>query len=197
MNTTVKSLQDLYVKLGGSLTDTYSAIASGIPVSNYVTIPDVISAINKIAENGGSSLPAVTSMDNGSVLTVVEGEWNKAQISNEIELVTFTQMAGTSGTCSHSFSQISNAVTAGKLVILKYIPSGDGDAEYHMLNKIIDATSSGVGVPSYVYFSGSIDYGDSKLNFTTVYLQYTEAMPGFGTLTAQKDTYTVTPDATT
>lgn len=51
---TIKSLQDLYIKLGGSLTDTYSTIANGIPVSDYTTIPDVIDAVNQKIETGGS-----------------------------------------------------------------------------------------------------------------------------------------------
>jgi hypothetical protein len=53
MKTSVQSLKDLYVKLGGVLTDTYSDIADGIAVGNYVTIPDAISAVTKKAEAGG------------------------------------------------------------------------------------------------------------------------------------------------
>lgn len=48
MNTTVIALQNLYVALGGSLTDTYEDIADGIAVSNYVVIPDVINAIAQL-----------------------------------------------------------------------------------------------------------------------------------------------------
>lgn len=55
MNTTVQSLQDLYVKLGGSLTDTYDAIADGATVGDYVTIPDMIEAITQKAGSGGGS----------------------------------------------------------------------------------------------------------------------------------------------
>lgn len=53
MNTTIKALQDLYVKLGGSLTDTYETIASGEKVGNYTTIPDMIEAVTQKAESGG------------------------------------------------------------------------------------------------------------------------------------------------
>ena len=45
---TIQSLKELYVKLGGSLTDTYSGIAGGIPVSNYTVIPDMIKALYAI-----------------------------------------------------------------------------------------------------------------------------------------------------
>lgn len=47
MDTTVVALQGLYVALGGNLTDTYDAIASGAAVSDYVTIPDMINAISE------------------------------------------------------------------------------------------------------------------------------------------------------
>ena len=76
MNTTVKSLQDLYVSLGGKLSDTFESIANGIPVSDYTTIPDVIEACSEIA---GSTieLPAVSASDNGDFLRVVDGRWAK------------------------------------------------------------------------------------------------------------------------
>ena len=53
MNTTVQALQDLYVKLGGSLTDTYAGIANGAAVGDYVTIPDMIEAVTQKAGSGG------------------------------------------------------------------------------------------------------------------------------------------------
>jgi len=55
MKTTVQALQDVYVKLGGELTDTYPAIADGAEVGDYTTIPDVVEAIAQIAVNGGDS----------------------------------------------------------------------------------------------------------------------------------------------
>ena len=53
MNTTVKALLDLYVKLGGALTDTYADIADGAEVGNYTTIPDCIEACTQKAGSGG------------------------------------------------------------------------------------------------------------------------------------------------
>ena len=55
MNTTVQALQNLYVTLGGSLTDTYDGIADGAEVGNYVTIPDVIDAITAMNGGGGGA----------------------------------------------------------------------------------------------------------------------------------------------
>ncbi len=51
MDNTMDALKKLYVALGGSLTDTYDAIADGATVSNYVTIPDMINAIAELKES--------------------------------------------------------------------------------------------------------------------------------------------------
>lgn len=69
MTTNVDALKVLYVKLGGSLTDTYSDIAGGIPVGGYVLISDCILACAKVITN---ELPAYTVSDAGGVLTVNE-----------------------------------------------------------------------------------------------------------------------------
>lgn len=52
MNTTVSALQAVYVKVGGSLTDTYDGIADGAPVGGYSLTTDVLKAI--YAKCGGS-----------------------------------------------------------------------------------------------------------------------------------------------
>lgn len=73
MNTTIKALQELYVKLGGSLTDTYETIADGAPVSDYVTIPDMIQACTQKAGSGGGGggegAYFVTLTEDGSTVT--------------------------------------------------------------------------------------------------------------------------------
>lgn len=50
---TVDALKELYVKMGGQLTDTYDGIAGGIPVSEYALIPDMIEAVTQKAGSGG------------------------------------------------------------------------------------------------------------------------------------------------
>lgn len=79
MKVTVNSLKDLYVSLGGQLTDTFEDIAGGVPVADYTTIPDVIEACSQIA---GSTieLPAVSGADDGDFLRVVNGKWAKATV---------------------------------------------------------------------------------------------------------------------
>ena len=136
MNTTVQALQELYVKLGGSLTDTYATIANGIPVSDYVTIPDVINAIEEVASSGGggggSSLPAVTAADNDKVLTVVEGAWDKAVSSGGVYIVHASikwEEAGTSSgfvidTVEEDIADVIAAINGGKIVEMHVANSG-------------------------------------------------------------------------
>lgn len=90
MTTTVEALKEIYVSLGGELTDTYDDIAGGVAVGDYVTIPDVSNAIAQRAASAGIELPSVTSSDNGKLLTVVNGKWNKANAPKELPAVTST-----------------------------------------------------------------------------------------------------------
>ena len=88
MDNTITALQNLYVAMGGDLTDTYETVADGTPVSNLVIIPDMINAIAEIAENvataaGKTELPAVTADDNGKVLKVAEGKWSVGNDATE------------------------------------------------------------------------------------------------------------------
>lgn len=48
MDTTVIALKNLYVAMGGELTDSYDDICNGAVVSNYVLIPDMINAIAQL-----------------------------------------------------------------------------------------------------------------------------------------------------
>lgn len=45
MDKNVDALKNLYIAEGGSLTDTYTDIANGVPVSDYSRSADVINAI--------------------------------------------------------------------------------------------------------------------------------------------------------
>lgn len=85
---TVEALKALYVAMGGNLTDTYDDIAGGVAVSNIVIIPDVISAIAKIAVP--AELPKVTGDDNRKVLTVKDGKWSAALPASQLPEVSQT-----------------------------------------------------------------------------------------------------------
>ena len=71
MDNTITALKALYVALGGSADS----------VASISLIPDMINAIaTHIASGGAAELPAVTSSNNGQVLTVVSGEWKAAAL---------------------------------------------------------------------------------------------------------------------
>lgn len=64
----VQALKLVYVALGGTAAD----------VADLDQNADVIAAIANLITDGGITLPAVTSADNGKILKVVDGEWDLA-----------------------------------------------------------------------------------------------------------------------
>lgn len=71
MNNTVEALRAVYVALGGNSAD----------VADIVTTPEMLTMIATIISSGATAeLPAVTTSDNGKVLTVVSGEWKAAAL---------------------------------------------------------------------------------------------------------------------
>lgn len=71
MNLTVEALKELYIALGGNVTN----------VADITLIPDMITAIAAFISDGGAAeLPTVSSANNGEVLTVVEGAWAAAAL---------------------------------------------------------------------------------------------------------------------
>lgn len=75
MDNTLDALRNLYVALGGEAAD----------VADMVIIPDLLNAIatqaaTVVTAANTAELPKVTSSDNGKVLTVVSGKWNKAAL---------------------------------------------------------------------------------------------------------------------
>ena len=75
MKTNLEALKALYVKNGGSLTDTYEDIAGGAPVSAYKVLKDAIAALSKLDIGGGTELPEPSAADNGKVLGVEDGDY--------------------------------------------------------------------------------------------------------------------------
>lgn len=66
--------------------------------------------------NSGSSLPSVTSDDNGKVLAVVEGVWDKAEASGS-DFYKVVIMPGETFTADKTFDEIKQAWTNGKLIL--------------------------------------------------------------------------------
>ena len=75
--------------------------------------------LNKAESGGGSSLPAVTSEDNGDVLTVVEGAWDKASPSGGGGnfVVTFTTEDYSTVTVDKTYAEIISAFNSGANVV--------------------------------------------------------------------------------
>ena len=71
METIVEALKNLYAAFGGN-------------IENVETITNIAEMVNALAEHvssgGAAELPEVTTEDNGKVLTVVSGKWEKANL---------------------------------------------------------------------------------------------------------------------
>lgn len=156
-------------------------------ISSMMSSETVYQAVLMGAYPVGSSLSASRIYIKSDDTVTVE---SFALATNGTTLVTFTQTNGDSGTCSHSAYDISLAAGNGSAVVLKYVPVGGGNPEYYTFSGINGGT---------VYFSGSlkaIKSGDNsgKIQITTIDLL---DVSGMGIFYAYKNTYTVTPDATT
>lgn len=115
MNTTVQALQALYVKLGGSLTDTYDNIADGATVADYATIPDMVDAIAQISK-AENLINSVSNDDNGKVLTVVDGAAEFAEPGTDTFIVTYTADEHADISCDKTASEIYAAYESGKTI---------------------------------------------------------------------------------
>ena len=126
---TIQALQALYLKLGGNLTDTYAGIAGGIPVGDYVLIPDMIAACAQIAESD----PGGGGGEGGAFVINVA-----------------------SNTMDKTWQEIYDAVDAGKVCAVK-VASVEGQAAVEYVSTIfeyqIDTITTSLGgalVSSYV-----------------------------------------------
>lgn len=111
MINTIEALQGLYVALGGDLAD----------VANITTIPGMLLAISEVAAAAASELPAVKSADNGKVLTVVSGKWDKAEPqTSEMFVVNIHENEQRQFSSNRTFAEITNALTANKQVVMNF-----------------------------------------------------------------------------
>ena len=80
---------------------------------------------------GGSGLPPVTDADNGKVLGVVDGEWDKAEASGGYLAVnvipTHSSLQITGATVDKTYAEIMAAINAGTPVLVMQRPSATGN----------------------------------------------------------------------
>lgn len=115
MNTTVQALQALYVKLGGSLTDTYDSIADGATVADYATVPDMVDAIAQISK-AENLINSVSNDDNGKILTVVDGAAEFAEPETNTFVVNYAEDEDENISCDKTAAEIYAAYESGKTI---------------------------------------------------------------------------------
>lgn len=115
MNTTVNALQAVYVKVGGSLTDTYDGIAGGAPVGGYSLITDVLKAI--FVKCGGSLSEVYEDIQEGAVSEYAQTPDAISAIGKVVEI------GGGALDCDFTF----NVVGGGQLLQTKVVFSGEAE----------------------------------------------------------------------
>lgn len=136
MNTTVQALQALYVKLGGSLTDTYDNIADGATVADYAIIPDMVDAIAQISK-AENLINSVSNDDNGKVLTVVNGAAEFAEPGTNTFIATYTTDTldeGANISCDKTASEICAAYESGKAITARLTGMTDMPVVMHLFS---------------------------------------------------------------
>ena len=114
---TTEALKLLYTKLGGTE-----------DVESVTAISEMVDLIEDVAgQGGGSSLPEVTSDDNGDVLTVVEGEWAKAEPATELPTASASNV-GQTLTVNKSYTK-GAVIVPEQTVTLVAVEDGDPEAE--------------------------------------------------------------------
>lgn len=137
----------------------------------------IAEGLNAVAEaiggGGGSSLPAVTSEDNGDVLTVVNGEWNKATPSGgSAEPLYVNVVLDENGysEADKTFSEIHTAIQANKQVFVNWSNPNDTqgftikEANHIPLNNIMHDLEGSI-LHFICIFPGDSDVSFLKVSF--------------------------------
>lgn len=152
--TILDALKGLYAKLGGQKS-----------ADNIQTIGEALEDITGVAVNGSDALPAVTAVDNGDVLTVVEGAWAKAAPSGgggaSVMFVDSTYDNATeTSTLNKTFNEIYDAITNGTIVYIVTRFENDDIDQCGIANIITAENGVSVWYNSlnyYVYYAASGD----------------------------------------
>ena len=189
MNTTVQALQALYVKLGGSLTDTYDNIADGATVADYATIPDMVDAIAQISNTFIVTYTADEHADISCDKTASEiyaayesGKTITAQLENmELTIVMhlFT-IASISGQNVISFSALGESGPRFAGVGVLHVGDDNGNDQITMSNIRLaneqDVRNAEDCIVSYSYQAGNISTRNNDLLKMLTALQETNTI---------------------
>lgn len=118
--------------------------------NTYILETDGDWVVKKGSSGGGSSeiLPEVTTEDNGQVLTVVDGEWNKSEISSALVVHFDWDEATEQYTTDKNFLEIQEALSHGQQVIGESIISG-AEGNYYFLSYLNEGSASFYNVSFY------------------------------------------------
>lgn len=99
--TNVEALKEVFIALGGNAED-FTATTNDEAIALIATVATV--------------LPTVTSSDNGKVLAVVDGQWDKTELSGGVLLVHGTGSFADGWTMDKTPAEIQSAYNAGAFI---------------------------------------------------------------------------------
>ena len=123
---------------------------------------------------GGSGLPAVTSDDNGDVLTVVEGSWAKAQPSGGGAFVVNFSLTDETYSADKTFAEIIAAFDSG-LPVEGHVIFDDEQGYYgalYLLNYVSRSGSTGEAVFYNLAFEAGYSAGKVDIMVNTLTVNY-------------------------
>lgn len=195
--TNVKSLLEMYVKMGGSLTDTYADIAGGVPVGQYSTISDAILACSKkySAGGGGGAEKFVVTLtqENGTwtadktIAEIIEayedGQIVEAMFNDEIGISVVLSVVGEQSNEHQSSVLFSALLSLEAASYYSAVGFSDGSNDQWIV------TVENIGIPSY-----SSSNNGQVLGVSSGSLAWVDAVPAYDTTTDAGKVLAVTAD---
>ena len=137
--TITDALQKVFLKLGGNVQD----------IQDNKTVTDYVDDLGEVLESL-AELPGVTSSDNGKILKVVDGKWNKADASGggieffDVNYTKATYGEDVHGSIDKTFYELVAAFKANKIIRLKIgdTPQYISDVTFSNISMIPVSTSN-------------------------------------------------------